>query len=118
MAAEKLTKHRLAQILLTLILLLVAFFWRTITYQELDYVSCDPAPKCSLFVNEQKITVTKIEEKPQMYTIYPIPKGWILDYEGQMIRNGNEVTLIPNGNKPKTNISLVVNHSLNIEIRP
>lgn len=34
MAAEKLTKARLIQIILTFIVLMVAFFWRTATHEE------------------------------------------------------------------------------------
>ena len=34
MAAEKLTKKRLIQILIMLIILLIAFFYRTFSYQE------------------------------------------------------------------------------------
>ncbi|GAM56787.1 hypothetical protein JCM19231_1074 [Vibrio ishigakensis] len=34
MAAEKLTKARLIQIILTFIVLITAFFWRTATHEE------------------------------------------------------------------------------------
>ncbi|CAM2939807.1 hypothetical protein VIOR103205_08945 [Vibrio ordalii] len=59
MASEKLTKHRLAQILITLLILLVAFFWRTFSYQNVDITSCTAAPNCSAIVNEQETIVIK-----------------------------------------------------------
>ncbi len=40
MAAQKLTKARLAQILIMLSLLIGAFFWRTFTYETNREVDC------------------------------------------------------------------------------
>ncbi|EPA8365116.1 hypothetical protein ACQ676_000602 [Vibrio fluvialis] len=116
MAAEKLTKHRLAQIIITLAILVGAFFWRTITYRDVPTQECIPEPKCSLFVNGQKITVTKSEEFPGVYIIRPIPVGWSLESNDELLRDGEEVQLKVIRNNSKTNSAININDSVNINI--
>lgn len=116
MAAEKLTKHRLAQIIITLAVLVIAFFWRTITYRDVPTQECIPQPKCSLFVNGQKLTVTKSEEFPGVYIIRPIPVEWRLESDGELIREGESVQLKVIRNNSKTNSTININDSVNINI--
>ncbi|MFG0885869.1 hypothetical protein JTI77_12890 [Vibrio furnissii] len=116
MAAEKLTKHRLAQIITTLAVLVIAFFWRTITYRDVPTQECIPQPKCSLFVNGQKLTVTKSEEFPGVYIIRPIPVEWRLESDDELIREGESVQLKVIRNNSKTNSTININDSVNINI--
>lgn len=116
MAAEKLTKHRLAQIIITLAVLVIAFFWRTITYRDVPTQECIPQPKCSLFVNGQKLTVTKSEEFPGVYIIHPIPVEWRLESDDELIREGESVQLRVIRNNSKTNSTININDSVNINI--
>ncbi|KQH84197.1 hypothetical protein J0676_00220 [Vibrio sp. Vb2880] len=116
MAAEKLTKHRLAQIIITLAVLVIAFFWRTITYRDVPTQECIPQPKCSLFVNGQKLTVTKSEEFPGVYIIRPIPVEWRLESDDELIREGESVQLRVIRNNSKTNSTININDSVNINI--
>ncbi|MCG6215211.1 hypothetical protein [Vibrio furnissii] len=116
MAAEKLTKHRLAQIIITLAVLVIAFFWRTITYRDVPTQECIPQPKCSLFVNGQKLTVTKSEEFPGVYIIRPIPEEWRLESDDELIREGESVQLRVIRNNSKTNSTININDSVNINI--
>ncbi|WP_165309911.1 hypothetical protein [Vibrio ziniensis] len=116
MAAEKLTKHRLAQIVVTLTLLLIAFFWRTITYREVSTVICNPQPNCSVFVNNQKITVTKDDKQIGVFDIYPIPSSWEIKYDGEVTRDEQHVVLFPNSNNVQTSTSLFINDSIKIQI--
>ncbi|WJG27595.1 hypothetical protein QSU96_07755 [Vibrio furnissii] len=116
MAAEKLTKHRLVQIIITLAVLVIAFFWRTITYRDVPAQECIPQPKCSLFVNGQKLTVTKSEEFPGVYIIRPIPEEWRLESDDELIREGESVQLRVIRNNSKTNSTININDSVNINI--
>ncbi|MGY2575925.1 hypothetical protein [Vibrio sp. C8] len=116
MAAEKLTKHRLAQILITLTLLLIAFFWRTVTYTEVSTVTCNPQPNCFVFVNNEKITVTKDDRQLGVLNVYPIPQGWEITYEGEVTRNDQNVALFPNANKINTVDYFIINKSVKIEV--
>ena len=116
MAAEKLTKHRLAQILITLTLLVIAFFWRTITYTEVSTVTCKPQPNCSVFVNGQKITVTKNDKQTGLLNVYPIPQDWKITYEGEVTRNAQVVALLPKTNKVNTVDYFIINNSVKIEV--
>ncbi|WP_154181156.1 hypothetical protein [Vibrio furnissii] len=116
MAAEKLTKHRLAQIIITLAVLVIVFFWRTITYRDVPTQECIPQPKCSLFVNGQKLTVTKSEEFPGVYIIRPIPVEWRLESDDELIREGESVQLRVIRNNSKTNSTININDSVNINI--
>jgi len=117
MAAEKLTKHRLAQILITLSLLITAFFWRTITYQEIETIECVAEPKCSIFVNGENIYVTKDEQNKGVFTIYPISPDWEVTFDGKTKVDGDKMTLTPNANNSDTGISLIINDSVKILIK-
>lgn len=117
MAAEKLTKHRLAQIVITLILLLIAFFWRTITYTEVTTVICNPQPNCSVFVNNQKLTVTKDDKQTGVFNIYPIPLDWEIQYDGNVIRTEQNIALLTGANNVETRVSLLINNTVKIEIK-
>ncbi len=116
MAAEKLTKHRLAQIVITLVLLLIAFFWRTITYTEINTVICNPQPNCSLFVNNQKITVTKDDKKNGVIIVYPVQSDWIINYDGDISKNDQNLVLSPKGNNLHTSTYFIINNSIKIQI--
>ncbi len=114
MAAEKLTKHRLAQILITLCLLLIAFFWRTLTYTDTDSIKCVVKPNCSVFVNGQKITVTKDNKNDQVLIIYPSKPEWNFEYDGEVISTENSTTLVPRNNNLNTPQTLVINETVKI----
>jgi len=117
MAAEKLTKHRLAQILITLSLLLVAFFWRTVTYEGMTTVECDLKTNCSLFVNDQKITVTKDNKDGTVITLQPTLTDWDLKYDGEIVTSGDTTTLIPLHNNSATAGTLTINKTLKVELK-
>jgi len=103
MAAEKLTKHRLAQILITLTLLVIAFFWRTITYTEVSTVTCKPQPNCSVFVNEQEIIVIKDDKNPNQYIIGARIPELEIHTNGTLIQHSDHWIIQPNSpNKPIT----------------
>ncbi|MCG7516944.1 hypothetical protein [Vibrio sp. MMH1-50] len=59
MAAQKLTKARLAQILIMLSLLIGAFFWRTFTYETSKEVDCSQKQRCDVTIGVSKITINK-----------------------------------------------------------
>ncbi len=116
MAAEKLTKHRLAQILITLFVLLVAFFWRTITHTEMRTVECELNPNCSVFVNGQKITVKRDDTNESVIIVYPTSPEWDLKYSGEITSKGNTTTLKPKDNNQETADSLTINEVIEIKI--
>ncbi len=116
MAAEKLTKHRLAQILITLCLLVIAFFWRTLTYTDTNSIKCVAKPNCSVFVNGEKITVTKDNKNSQVLTIYPSNPAWKFKYDGEVISTEKSTTLIPRDNNLNTPQTLVINETIKIQI--
>jgi hypothetical protein len=59
MPAQKLTKARLAQILIMLSLLIGAFFWRTFTYETSSVVDCSQKQRCDVTIGTEKITINK-----------------------------------------------------------
>ncbi|WCE31305.1 hypothetical protein [Vibrio sp. SCSIO 43137] len=63
MAAEKLTKARLVQILVMMALLISAFTWRTITHVKEDVACFVPNP-CNISVGGQKIAFNPDEIMP------------------------------------------------------
>lgn len=52
MAAEKLTKARLAQILITLLVLISAFLWRTFSHESGTHITCGMEKPCQFDIEE------------------------------------------------------------------
>jgi hypothetical protein len=59
MPAQKLTKARLAQILIMLSVLVGAFFWRTFTHETLNSVDCSQKERCDLTISGEKISINR-----------------------------------------------------------
>ena len=59
MAAQKLTKGRLAQIILMLTILVVAFIWRTINFSNPEAISCFLQPNCSFTIDKARFSAVK-----------------------------------------------------------
>ncbi|MCJ2376600.1 hypothetical protein LNL84_07095 [Vibrio sp. ZSDZ34] len=57
MAAERLTKARLAQILAMLTLLVIAFTWRTFNHNVEPKVECQVNEQCIISISDNKIDV-------------------------------------------------------------
>jgi hypothetical protein len=56
MAAERLTKARLAQIITIMMVLVVAFTYRTFTYNKSNTVICQPNTQCIVEIEGKTIT--------------------------------------------------------------
>ncbi|PFG56148.1 hypothetical protein ATG66_2474 [Vibrio sp. ES.051] len=59
MPAQKLTKARLAQILIMLSVLIGAFFWRTFTHETINTIDCSQKERCDVTIGEEKITINR-----------------------------------------------------------
>ncbi|WP_367986431.1 hypothetical protein AB2S62_07655 [Vibrio sp. NTOU-M3] len=59
MAAEKLTRVRFAQIIIMLTILVIAFFWRTWSYQEVHKFNCEIDNKCEFNVTTNHFVIDK-----------------------------------------------------------
>jgi len=59
MAAEKLTRARLAQIIVMLLILVAAFTWRTFQHKAFTFSKCS-VNKCEFVFNAEKITIIEI----------------------------------------------------------
>lgn len=57
MAAEKLTKARLAQILITLLVLISAFLWRTFSHESGTHITCGMEKPCQFDIEGKRVTV-------------------------------------------------------------
>ena len=58
MAAQKLTKGRLVQIIVMLSILLAAFTWRTVTYTNNETVNCILAEPCVITIDKYNVIVS------------------------------------------------------------
>ncbi|MCL9776812.1 hypothetical protein [Vibrio methylphosphonaticus] len=56
MAAQKLTKGRLAQILIMMAVLIAAFTYRTFTYNDSKTIICQPNSQCDVSFDGQTVT--------------------------------------------------------------
>lgn len=59
MPAQKLTKARLAQILIMLVVLVVAFFWRTFTHETPGRFDCSQKERCDVTISGEIITINR-----------------------------------------------------------
>ncbi|NLS12566.1 hypothetical protein HGP28_06575 [Vibrio sp. SM6] len=91
MPAQKLTKARLVQILVMMILLIGAFSWRTLVYEPSEQVSCQLNETCNAVVSGQKIsliynqtnaTIKGLSNKPirlsfeEQHSVVPVQDKW------------------------------------------
>ncbi|MDK9735801.1 hypothetical protein KI655_00685 [Vibrio sp. D404a] len=58
MAAQKLTKDRLVQIIVMLSILLAAFTWRTVTYTDNETVDCILSNPCEITIDKYNVMVS------------------------------------------------------------
>lgn len=110
MPSETLTKHRLAQIIITLAILVAAFTWRTLTHSDVVTMHCVANPTCSLDVNGKTLTVTKGDTNYDGYLLYPVHNEWTIKPEGQRVGDGKTVLM----NKTTQEITIL---ELGIKIR-
>ena len=62
MAAEKLTKGRLAQILLMLVVLSTAFFWKTMKFESNQVIHCNLDSQCNFQIESHKVQIDQVGE--------------------------------------------------------
>ena len=74
MAAEKLTKQRLMQIVLMLTILIIAFVWRTVTYTDENTLECKGEVVCNVTILSQTLTFSKVAMST--YEIDGVPNQW------------------------------------------
>ncbi|BAC94434.1 conserved hypothetical protein [Vibrio vulnificus YJ016] len=68
MPAQKLTKARLAQILIMLTILVVAFIWRSLSYQPLEEIDCSQKERCELTLDNSKMIIYRASHQIKIQT--------------------------------------------------
>ncbi|CAV18621.1 MULTISPECIES: hypothetical protein [Vibrio] len=58
MAAQKLTKGRLVQIIVMLVILIAAFTWRTVTYDNDETVNCIISKPCQITIDKHNVLIS------------------------------------------------------------
>lgn len=58
MAAQKLTKGRLVQIIVMLVILIAAFTWRTVTYDNNETVNCIVSKPCEFGIDNHNVLIS------------------------------------------------------------
>ena len=117
MAAEKLTKQRLIQILAVLALLIVAFFWRTWTYSNQQIMDCMGVNQCTVSLQGNAFTITKISMGS--YELDKVPATWSLNTEQGVIEKSDKGQWILNVDTDKlgSNPILKINDKTLISIK-
>ncbi|MEC7939086.1 MAG: hypothetical protein VX212_00520 [Pseudomonadota bacterium] len=79
MAAQKLTKGRLVQIIVMLVVLLAAFTWRTVTYDN-ETITCIVSKPCEFGIDNNNVSISG---DSQGYSIKTSKTGkFIISYNG------------------------------------
>lgn len=80
MAAQKLTKGRLVQIIVMLVILLAAFTWRTVTYDNNETITCIVSKPCEFGIDNNNVSISG---DSQGYSIETSKTGkFIINYDG------------------------------------
>ncbi|MFA0553308.1 hypothetical protein AB4538_20910 [Vibrio lentus] len=58
MAAQKLTKGRLVQIIVMLVILIAAFTWRTVTYDQDETINCIVSKPCQITIDKHNVLIS------------------------------------------------------------
>ncbi|ASK55406.1 hypothetical protein CEQ48_11640 [Vibrio tarriae] len=115
MAAEKLTKARLAQILITLQVLISAFLWRTFSHESGTLITCGMEKPCQFYIEGKRITVSQLESQDApKYSLSPWDERWSLQVNGVAEYQSGVLLLSP---KNQENIELKINHGITLKLR-
>lgn len=88
MAAQKLTKGRLVQIIIMLVILIAVFTWRTVTYVNDKTIDCIVSKPCQFGIEQHNVLISGYSKG---YSIKTSETGkFIINYDGSG-------TLEPNG---------------------
>ena len=90
MPAQKLTKARLAQILIMLSVLIGAFFWRTFTHESVNSVDCSQKERCDVTIEGEIITINRDSMGISLETTESSTLKIDLNQSGQFINVGDK----------------------------
>ncbi|MFN1550897.1 hypothetical protein [Vibrio natriegens] len=85
MPAQKLTKARLAQILIMLSVLVGAFLWRTFTHETPKSIDCSQKERCELTISGERITINRDSKGISIETLESSTLKIDLDQLGEFI---------------------------------
>ncbi|SYZ81323.1 Uncharacterised protein [Vibrio paracholerae] len=114
MAAEKLTKARLAQILVTLLVLISAFLWRTFSHESVTLINCVMEKPCQFDIEGKRVTVSQLVSHVPKFSIEPWDEQWSIDVNGSTEYQSGVLFLSP---KAQNNIELKINHGITLKLR-
>ncbi|MGL6314901.1 hypothetical protein [Vibrio sp. WXL103] len=106
MAAQPLTKARIAQILITLAVLMTAFWWRTVAYNEAEQgsVKCTLGEACKI---EAGVTIAVLRTEQGTLLISGLKPTWQLTGAvGTNLQQTNDGYLVPVENEQLGEIKL------------
>ncbi|MEZ9425550.1 hypothetical protein [Vibrio lentus] len=90
MAAQKLTKGRLVQIIVMLVVLIAAFTWRTVTYDHSETINCIISKPCQMTIDKHNVLIS---DNNLGYLIETSKTGkFIISYDGKGILEKNEAS--------------------------
>lgn len=120
MAAEKLTKQRLAQIILMLVILSLAFLERTYQNQtqtqEIDCVlSTTHNQPCVFSYNDIELIIRKNNELESRITVYPVLESWSVSANVSWQKEGEHLQL--SHEKRQETIRLTLNKDWRVRIQ-
>ncbi|EGR4141812.1 hypothetical protein DDN51_05335 [Vibrio cholerae] len=115
MAAEKLTKARLAQILITLLVLISAFLWRTFSHESGTLITCGMEKPCQFDIEGKRVTVSQLGSRDvPKYSISPWDEQWSIEVNGSTEFQSGVLFVFP---KTQDNIELKINNGITLKLR-
>lgn len=114
MATGKLTKGRLAQIAITLLVLIAAFTWRTYTYTNQMLVVCTGTKPCHFQNGNHIVSVSYVENNElSYYELSPWLNNWFIDTKNKFEIQKGVLLVFSNG---KNVIELEINDYIKLKI--
>ena len=75
MAAQKLTKGRLVQIIIMLVILIAVFTWRTVTYVNDETIDCIVSKPCQFGIEQHNVLISGYSKGHGKIMNIPVNKG-------------------------------------------
>ncbi|PAR37941.1 hypothetical protein CGT98_16400 [Vibrio metoecus] len=117
MAAVKLSKARLAQIIITLAVLISAFVWRTWSYKSDPVVTCHMSHPCEFRIDGRVVNISRHTELASDFTIYtflPWDEDWSIVVDGKTTYQPGKLQLFVKKEVKSSNVK--INHRITLKL--
>lgn len=103
------------QILITLLVLISAFLWRTFSHESGTHITCGMEKPCQFDIEGKRVTVSQLGSRDvPKYSISPWDEQWSIEVNGSTEFQSGVLLVSPT---TQDNIELKINHGITLKLR-